>query len=94
MEEINNRNFINVFSLEPDKTKPGRTLSTVKIGGVYMSRLIIDPGVTTGNYYHKKTSVMFYVESGSVVAIFENVVTKEHEEGQLRGRFPPNKESV
>lgn len=69
---------VQLFELTPDVSKSGRILLSAKIGSVYMSRLVIDPGVITGNYYHKLTSLMFYVESGSVVAGFEQVETKEH----------------
>lgn len=48
-----------------------------------MSRLTINPGVTTGNYYHKKTKVMFYVEKGSVLASLEHVKTKERRQIHL-----------
>ncbi len=71
------RHFIQIFTFLEDKTKNGRVLSTAKIGEVFMSRLTIRPGVTTGNYYHKKTKLMFYVEKGRVKAAFENVKTKE-----------------
>lgn len=68
---------VQLFVFVRDAHKPGRILSTAKIGDVYMSRLIIQPGVTTGNYYHKKTKKMFYVEKGKVLGSFENVKTKE-----------------
>ena len=69
---------VQLFELVLDTSKIGRILSSVKIGDVYMSRLIIEPGIATGNYYHRSTSIMFYVEYGSVVAGFEQVDTKEH----------------
>lgn len=67
--------FINVFQFVKDTSKPGRTLSWCRIGDMYMSRLVIEPGVTTGNYYHKDTRVTFYVGSGQVEAAFVQVVT-------------------
>lgn len=79
-----NQNFIEVFHFETDKSKPGRILSTVRMGDVYMSRLIISPGVITGNYYHKKTKLMFYVGNGTLQTIFENVKTKERKEMVLK----------
>jgi dTDP-4-dehydrorhamnose 3,5-epimerase-like enzyme len=72
--------FIDVFQFKKDKSKPGRTLWSVEIGDVYMSRLIIDPGVTTGNYYHKNTRLMFYVGGGEVRSVFEHVQTKERKD--------------
>jgi len=75
--------FIEVFQLKEDASKPGRILSSVRIGNVYMSRLVIRPGVTTGNYYHKDTRLMFYVERGRVLGCFEHVKTHEREEFYL-----------
>ncbi|MEK7644036.1 MAG: cupin domain-containing protein [Patescibacteria group bacterium] len=74
-----NQNFISVFQFASDKSKPGRILSTVRIGDVFMSRLVISPGVCTGNYYHRRTKLMFYAESGQLEVVFENVKTKERQ---------------
>ncbi|PIZ95198.1 MAG: hypothetical protein COX81_01480 [Candidatus Magasanikbacteria bacterium CG_4_10_14_0_2_um_filter_37_12] len=74
---MGSEDFIEHFKMEEDNSKPGRTLWSVKVGDVYMSRLIIDPGVTTGEYYHKVNKVMLYLESGSVLLKVENVITKE-----------------
>ena len=72
--------FIKIFNFVEDGSKAGRILSTAKIGDVFMSRLVIDPGVTTGNVYHKKTRIMFYVGDNPVLATFEHVITKERKE--------------
>ncbi|HYE59691.1 MAG TPA: hypothetical protein VEA18_00710 [Candidatus Kapabacteria bacterium] len=69
--------IVQLFRFEESTRKPGRVLSSVRIGDVYMSRLTIEPGITTGNYFHKKTKVMFYVERGDVLASFEHVKTGE-----------------
>ncbi|MBU1895882.1 WxcM-like domain-containing protein [Patescibacteria group bacterium] len=82
MEE-NKPDFIKVFNFSDDLSKPGRNLSSVKIGDLYMTRMIIEPGVTTGNYYHKDTRQMFYVESGQIYAKFEHVDSKEKKELNL-----------
>ena len=83
MEHQPNREFIKLFSFQEDKTKPGRTISSVKIGGVYMSRLVIHRGVTIGEYFHKETSVMFYVGRGSILGTFEQVNTKQRKQVAL-----------
>ena len=54
--------FITHFKMKEDSSKPGRTLWSAKVGDVYMSRLIIDPDVTTGRYYHKVNKVMMYLD--------------------------------
>jgi dTDP-4-dehydrorhamnose 3,5-epimerase-like enzyme len=74
------QSFIQIFNLEEDASKPGRVLSSAKIGNVYMSRSVISPGVVTGNSYHRDTQVMFYVERGDVSVVFEHTQTKEKKE--------------
>lgn len=86
--------FVKVFEFKQDKSKPGRVLETAKIGGVHMSRLSIDPGVVTGNYYRKQTRLMFYVGGGEVLAAFEHVKTGQRKEmmvlyGQHAIHVPP-----
>lgn len=73
-------NFIKIFRFEDDFSKPGRNVSSVKIGGVYITRVIVEPGVTTGNLYHKDTRQAFYVGEGEVHASFEHVRTKERKD--------------
>lgn len=73
------KHWIHVYNMKQDRSKPGRTLSSVKVGDVYMSRLLIEPGVVTGNYFHKKTRVMFYVSSGSITAAFADVESGKEE---------------
>lgn len=74
------RQWITIFAFVEDKSKEGRILSVAKIGDVYMSRLMIEPGVLTGNLYHQEAKVMFYVERGSILALFEHIDTKERQE--------------
>lgn len=76
--------FIQIFNFEKDQSKPGRVLQTARIGDLYMSRLTIDPGVVTGNYYHKKTRIMFYVTTGELIAVFEHVRTKMRQQITMR----------
>ncbi len=72
--------FVQLFTFQDDRSREGRVISSVKIGDVYMSRVIMDPGYHIGHYYHKETSIMFYVESGSILTRFEQVETKEWKE--------------
>lgn len=83
------RQFIQHFKMEPtathpDTTKPGRTLYQLRVGGIYMTRLLIEPGITTGNYYHKDNRVMIYAESGDILARFEHIVSKERQDIAMR----------
>lgn len=75
--------WIENFEFKVDKSKPGRILSSAKVGDIYMSRVEIQPGVITGNYYHKKTRVMFYVESGTVEVGFSQLNGEKKERSIL-----------
>ncbi|MBT4153553.1 MAG: hypothetical protein HOE53_02795 [Candidatus Magasanikbacteria bacterium] len=72
--------FITICDFVHDLSKPGRRVSTAKIGDVFMTRVEIEPGVITGGYYHKETEVVFYVAKGRVHASFEQVCTKKRKE--------------
>jgi hypothetical protein len=86
--------FVQLFRFADDPSKHGRVLSSVQIGDVFMSRLLVEPSVTTGNYYHKQTSLMFYVEKGNILAGFEHVRSKQRrridlEPGKQVVHLPP-----
>lgn len=72
--------FIQTFEFGHDSSKPGRVLSSAKIGDIFMSRLVMEPGVTTGNYYHKVNRLMFYVEYGKVIVACEHIRSKERKQ--------------
>ncbi|MBH41516.1 MAG: hypothetical protein CL685_02280 [Candidatus Magasanikbacteria bacterium] len=69
-----------VHDFVPDGSRTGRVLYSAKVRGVYVSRLVLDPGTKVGGYYYKKTVVTLYVGSGSVLGKFENITTKERKE--------------
>ena len=83
-EEKSLQPFIQIFQFIRDDSRSGRVLSTVRIGDVYMSRMVIEPGVVIGNFYHKETYIMLYVEYGSVLIGLEHIETKERKEIQFR----------
>ncbi len=72
--------FITICDFSHDGSKPGRQVSTAHIGDVFMTRVQIDPGVTTGGYYHKETEVVCYVAKGRVHLSIEQVCTKKRQE--------------
>jgi len=78
-EELQKK-FITKYRFGKDRTKPGRLLETSRVGGVCVSRLFIDPGVVTGNYYHKETRCALFVEYGRVRVKFKQVNTGEEKE--------------
>ncbi|MBH41517.1 MAG: hypothetical protein CL685_02285 [Candidatus Magasanikbacteria bacterium] len=82
--EKNLERFIEIFAFTEDTSKQGRVLESVKVGDVYMSRLRIAPGVTTGNYYYSDTNVLMSVECGAVMMYCENVETKERIEMKVK----------
>lgn len=72
--------FIRRYVFEKDYSKPGRLLETVKIGDVWVSRLEILPGVVTGNFYHKETNTVMFVERGKVLIGFAQTKTGQRKE--------------
>ncbi len=72
--------FVTEYKFNRDPSKPGRVLETVRIGEVYISRLEIEPGVVTANFYHKRTNTILFVERGKVFMKFVQVVTHETKE--------------
>lgn len=83
MEDFAKTQFITQYTFRVDQSKPGRILETGKIGGVFVSRLTIDPGVVTGNLYHKETSAVLFVTKGVVHFRFKQVRTGEDRETAL-----------
>ena len=69
--------FITRYKFSEDKSKPNRTLDTAKVGGVYVSRLTMQPGVVSGNLYHKETNIIFFVTKGKVRSEFVDIKTEE-----------------
>lgn len=75
-----NTKFVTRYPFAEDKSREGRTLQTVRIGGVYISRVEIDPDAVVANLYFQTTNFIFFVESGRLKAKFEQVNTKESKE--------------
>lgn len=75
MTGIAHNRFIDTLPFNVDSSKSGRVLLWVRIGDIFMSRLEIQPGVVTGNYFHKDTRVTFYLGRGTVQAAFKHVET-------------------
>lgn len=82
--------FLQIFEFVDDDSKPGRVISSSRIGDVTMARVSIEPGVTIGNHYHAQTRMMVYAGTGKVRGVFEHVETKERHELELT----PGKEVI
>ena len=72
------KQFIDIFELTPDASREGRVLYTARVGNVYMSQHVIEPGTTVNAHFHKQTRNIFYVEEGKVRCRFEHIVSKEY----------------
>ena len=72
--------FLQIFQFVDDDSKPGRTISSTRIGDITMARVTIEPGHTIGNHYHAQTRMMIYVGSGRVKGVFEDIKTKQRKE--------------
>lgn len=66
MSGLDANQFITEYVFQTDRSKPGRTLDTVKVGEVYISRLTMDPFIVSGNLYHENTNVILFVTAGKV----------------------------
>jgi hypothetical protein len=72
--------FITRYRFEKDRSRPGRSLQCVKVGGVYISRLVIESGQKIGNVYFKQTNIIFFVEVGKLYMKCIQVNTKQGKE--------------
>lgn len=72
--------FITRYKFEKDRSRPGRSLQCVKVGGVYIFRLVIEPGQVVGNIYFKQTNIIFFVEVGRLHVRCIQVNTTEEKE--------------
>lgn len=80
----NSKQFIEVFELTADSSREGRMLYLARVGNVYMSQYVIEPGITVRGHYHKEARNIFYVEEGKVRCRFENVNTRELRSFEVR----------
>jgi len=72
--------FFTRYKFEKDFSRPGRTLQTVKVGDVYISRLGLDPSKVIGNIYYEKTNIIFFVERGRIRLHCKQINTGEDKE--------------
>ena len=72
--------FITRYKFEKDRSRPGRSLQCVKVGGVYISRVVIEPGKSIGDIYFKQTNIILFVEVGQLVMKCVQVNTKQEKE--------------
>ena len=62
--------FITTYHFHKDDTKKTRTLESVRVGGVYFTRMILRPKAVIGNMYFTKTNMVFFVQRGIFEATF------------------------
>lgn len=72
--------FVTRYPFAEDKSREERLLQTVRIGGVYISRVEIEPNASVANLYYKNTNFIFFIETGRMQAKFVQVNTKEEKE--------------
>lgn len=61
-----NSQFFTRYKFEKDFGRPGRSLQTVKVGGVHITRVCLDPNILIGDIYYKETNLIFFVERGRI----------------------------
>jgi len=62
--------FITKYTFHKDEKRPTRVLESVRVGGIYISRIIVRPHATVGNVYLTETNLVFFVQIGKVLAKF------------------------
>lgn len=77
MEEFDQMQFITEYHFSGDASKPGRILEMVKVGGVHVSHLAVEPHVITGNLYRKETNTILFVTKGKIQFSFVQIHTGE-----------------
>ncbi len=87
--------FITRYKFHKDETRPNRVLESVRVGGVYISRIIIKPKAIIGNIYRTKTNAVYFSQIGCVQMKFVQKDTLEEKEFRLGPddgiiHLPPN----
>ncbi len=80
MAPDNGQKFITEYLFASDGEKPGRVLDTCRVGEVFVTRMIMNPYVVTGNLYRKETNAILFVTKGKVRFSFVQVNTDERKE--------------
>ncbi len=62
--------FITKYAFHKDETKPSRILESVRVGGIYITRIIIQPREVIGNVYLRETNFVFFTQVGKVRTAF------------------------
>ncbi|HBB38551.1 MAG: hypothetical protein UV82_C0011G0015 [Candidatus Magasanikbacteria bacterium GW2011_GWD2_43_18] len=62
--------FVTTYHFHKDDTKKTRVLESVRVGGVYITRMIIFPKAIIGNLYFTKTNMVFFAQVGELDAKF------------------------
>lgn len=58
--------FITKYKFHKDEKKETRVLESVRVGGVHITRVVIQPNATVGNVYLTATNLVFFVQVGRV----------------------------
>ena len=58
--------FITKYKFHKDEKKETRVLESVRVGGVYITRIVIQPRAVVGNVYLTQTNIVFFAQVGRV----------------------------
>ena len=87
--------FVTTYHFHKDDTKKTRILESVRVGGVYITRMIIHPHAIVGNVYFTQTNMVFFAQVGEVHATFVQIKGGQEKTFQLDPEsgiihIPPN----
>jgi hypothetical protein len=75
--------FITKYKFQKDDTKETRILESVRVGGVFITRIIIQPFAIVGNVYLKETNLVFFAQVGKVKTKFIKIDGTEEKEFEM-----------
>lgn len=78
-----NTKFVTRYPFSEDQSRDDRLLQTVRIGGVYISRVEINPDGVVANLYYKTTNFIFFIETGRCKVKFIQTNTGEEKESVI-----------
>lgn len=80
---MSKKQFITKYRFHKDETRPNRVLESVRVGGVYISRIIIQPKSIIGNIYRSRTNAVYFTQIGNVEMKFVQIDGSEEKTYQL-----------
>jgi len=83
MNDSERDKFVTHYPFSEDRSRDERILKSVRVGGVYVSRLEVKPQAVIGNIYYQTTNLIFFVEKGECDVKFVQMSSRSELEKTL-----------